>query len=107
MLERKKKIVSIEDDIQDDVLDILIDNVESLLRALLVKDVPSHLEFIVIEITARRFNRLGSEGMQSESVEGHSVTFYDLEKEFTPYLTIIESERDDDGVARRGKVMFI
>lgn len=109
MLKKIKTILGIEDDVQDDVLDILISNVESHLQALLGKnEIPERLEFIVMEITVRRFNRIGTEGMKSESVEGHSISFYDLEDEFTPYLTIIENERDDDeGINRSGRVMFI
>ena len=108
MLSRIKTILGIEDALQDGVLDILIENVSSHLGALLGKDIPPKLEYIVEEIVVRRYNRLGTEGMQSESVEGHSITFYDLNKEFDPYLIIIENEReDDDGIAKRGRVMFI
>jgi|SRR5699024_2262923 len=109
MLSRIKTILGVEDDKQDDVLDIFIEHVSSHLKALIGKDdVPSKLEFIVEEIVVRRFNRLGTEGMQSESVEGHSITFYDLEKEFTPYESIIDSEREEDeGISRRGKVWLI
>lgn len=107
MLSRIKTMLGIKDNLQDEVLNVLISNVSSHLKALLGKEIPSHLEYIVEEITVRRFNRLGTEGMQSESVEGHSVTFYDLSKEFTPYESIIDSEKEDDGVSRRGRVFFI
>ena len=108
MKERIKKILGIEDSLQDDVLDILISNVSSHLKAMLGKDIPSHLDFIVEEITIRRFNRIGTEGMKSETVEGHSISFYDLKDEFDPYQDIIDNEKDDDaGEARRGRVMFI
>ena len=105
--ERIKTVLDIKDSLQDDVLDILISNVSNHLKAKLGKDIPKSLEFIVEEITIRRFNRIGTEGMQSESVEGHSITFYDLEKEFTPYEDIINDNKDDDGNEKRGKVMFI
>ena len=107
MLERIKTILGIEDNLQDEVLDILMSNVRSHLKGLLGKDVPEHLEFIVEEITVRRFNRIGTEGMKTESVEGHSVSFYDLHNEFTPYESIIESEKEDDSRFRRGRVLFI
>lgn len=106
MKERIKTVLDIEDSRQDDVLDILISNVSSHLKAKLGKDIPKSLEFIVEEITIRRFNRIGTEGMQSESVEGHSITFYDLEKEFVPYDDIIDDNKDR-GDGKRGKVMFI
>lgn len=107
MIERIKTLLNIEDSQQDDVLDILISNVSSHLKAKLGKEIPKSLEFIVEEITIRRFNRIGTEGMQSESVEGHSITFYDLEKEFTPYEDIIDDNKDDNSNGKRGKVMFI
>lgn len=108
MLERIKTLLDIEDSLQDDVLNIIIDNVSSHLKALLDSDeIPEQLDFIVEEITIRRFNRLGTEGMQSESVEGHSVTFYDLRDEFTPYESIISAYKDPPESPGRGKVLFI
>lgn len=108
MLEKIKTLLNIQDNAQDAVLDILIDNVTSHLTALLGKEVPQELNFIIVEITIRRFNRIGSEGMKSESVEGHSISFYDLDEEFTPYESIIDKHKDDDGIeSGRGKVLFI
>lgn len=108
MLERIKTVLGIEDTLQDDVLDILISNVTSHLKGLIGKDVPTDLNYIVEEITIRRYNRVGSEGMKTDSVEGDRVEFYDLKDEFVPYLDIIESYKDKPIVeAKRGRVMFI
>lgn len=106
--QRIKTLLDIKDDLQDGTLDIIISNVSSHLKALLGKDVPEKLNFIIEEISIRRFNRLGTEGMRSESVEGHNITFYDLKDEFEPYMDVIEDEKGDDGIkAKRGKVIFI
>src|SRR5699024_10930100 len=109
MIERIKTVLDIEDTLQDDVLDIFTENITSHLLIRLkrvnkeIDVVPSELDFIIEEIVVRRYNRKGSEGMQSESVEGHSITFYDLEKEFVPYDDIINDYADDDyKKARRG-----
>ncbi|MBN6890077.1 gp6-like head-tail connector protein [Cytobacillus horneckiae] len=107
MLEKIKVLLGIKDDLQDEVLDILIDNVSSHLKALIGKDLPEELSFIVQEIVIRRFNRIGTEGMKSEAVEGHTVTFYDLKDEFVPYEDIINSYRVNPEEPKRGKVMFI
>lgn len=107
MLERIKTLLGIEDSLQDAVLSIIIDNVSSHLRALLGKEIPEELNYIVEEITVRRFNRLGTEGMKSEAVEGHSVTFYDLKDEFVPYEDVINAHKADNGVTGRGKVLFL
>ena len=61
---------------------------ERLLHRIKDTEVPLELEYIVDEATIRRFNRIGSEGMKSESVEGHSVTYLD-EDELAPYESVI------------------
>jgi len=112
MLERIKKVIDVEDNKQDDVLDILMSNVSSHLLGLFKKadstidEIPKEAEYIIFEITVRRYNRLGSEGLKSELVEGHRVDFYDLKDEFDPYQDIIDSYKKDDSSSRRGKVMF-
>src|SRR5699024_5771849 len=102
------------DTLQDDVLDIFIDNVTKHLLARLkivnkeIKEVPKDLDYVIEEVVIRRYNRIGTEGMKSESVEGHKVDFYELEKDFTPYEDIINSYADDDTKGgNRGKVIMI
>ncbi|RFA36226.1 hypothetical protein CAI16_05405 [Virgibacillus dokdonensis] len=103
-----KTVLNIKDNLQDPVLDVLINNVSSHLKALLGKEeIPSSLDFIVEEITIRRYNRIGSEGMKSESVEGHSISFYDLKEEFAPYKSIIAAHKEPPEKPGRGKVLFI
>lgn len=106
--EKIKTRNDIQDDKQDGVIDDIIDTVQNHMKALLGKETPSGLEYIVKEISIIRFNRIGSEGMKSESVEGHSVTYNSLDDDFAPYMSIIISERGDDSTRQgRGKVMFI
>lgn len=61
---------------------------ERLLHRIKDTEIPVELEYIVEEATIRRFNRIGSEGMKSESVEGHSVTYIDGD-ELAPYESAI------------------
>ncbi len=61
---------------------------ERLLHRIKDTEIPAELEYIVDEATIRRFNRIGSEGMKSESVEGHSVTYIDGD-ELEPYESAI------------------
>lgn len=114
MKERIKTVLGIKDTLQDDILDILISNVSGNLLGKLKKvdksitTIPSELNYVIEEITIRRYNRIGTEGMKSESVEGHRIDFYELEKDFTPYEDIIDDYKDDDeGEPKRGRVMFI
>lgn len=108
-----KTVLGIQDSLQDDVLDVLISNVSSHLLGLLKKVnkdisvIPSEINYIVEEITIRRYNRIGTEGAKSESVEGHTISFYDLKDEFVPYQDIIDDYKDgSEDSAKRGKVTF-
>lgn len=103
MLAKVKILLGIKDTLQDDVINLIIENVEGHLTYLLGKDVPLNLQFITLEIAVMRFNRLGAEGMKSELTEGHRTDFYEPNKDFQPYLSIIESE----GQPVRGKVVFL
>lgn len=82
---------------------------ERLLHRIKETEIPLELEYIVEEATIRRFNRIGSEGMKSESVEGHSVT-YDMNDVLDPYESAIndylEGLKPDDG-RKKGVVYFL
>lgn len=56
-----------------------------------IKEVPSELDYIVMDVVLKRFNRIGQEGMQSYSQEGLSMTF--SESDFDEYADEIESWR--------------
>ncbi|MYL56196.1 phage head-tail adapter protein [Virgibacillus halodenitrificans] len=99
-----------EDNLQDDVIAILIKNAESRLKIWLKKHagldaIPSELQFIITEMVVARFNRLGSEGMKSDSVEGHAITFN--EDDFAAYTDVLNSYKKNDSSTGRGKVLFI
>ena len=90
-----KTVLDIQDVAQDAVLDILIRNVQNHLKGMLkrvnknITEIPEELTYVVEEIVIRRYNRIGSEGMKSESVE------------------IIDDYREEDPNAGRGRVLFI
>ena len=69
------------------------------------KEVPEALEYIVIESSIARYNRVGSEGMAKESVEGHSMEFSggDIED----YMDAIQDYLDslEDGSDKNAKVV--
>lgn len=82
---------------------------ERLLIRLDETEIPLSLEYVVDEATIRRFNRIGSEGMKSESVEGHSVTYID-EDELAPYESAIVAyleEQEPEPPRKPGVVYFL
>ena len=58
-------------------------------------ELPLELEFVLVELTVQRYNRIGSEGIASESVDGKSVSYEDIFENYKPYL--------DDYISRIGK----
>lgn len=86
----------------------LIDTAAQRLKLLLggVDDVPTELEYIVVEVAIIRYNRIASEGMSANSVEGESLTwdsgdFDGFKDDITAWL---ENQEDGNG---KGKVRFI
>lgn len=92
-LDNVKLLLSINDNVQDELLKRIIDNTEKRLISLLpkgIEEVPDRLEYIVEEVAVKRFNRVGAEGMTSESVDGRSNTFQD--NDFDEYKDIIDAQ---------------
>ena len=77
----------------DAKLKAIISIVQSRLMLLLggVEEVPETLEHIVIEVSVIRFNKIGSEGVSSHTVEGESLSF--SENDFAAYADEIPSTK--------------
>lgn len=82
---------------------------ERLCIILNVSEVPQSLSYIVKEVSLKRWNRIGNEGMQSFSQEGLSMTF--PESDFDEYRNEIEEwkdqQADEDGTQRRGRFRLL
>lgn len=57
------------------------------------------LDYILIEVTIERYNRIGSEGAESESVDGHSVKYIKgdplagYEHDIVAYIDSLDNKR--------------
>ncbi|MCI2948337.1 phage head-tail connector protein [Staphylococcus caledonicus] len=101
-----KLLIGLNDDKQDDQLKKIIDVTEKRLIALLPKDVetvPSSLDWVIEEVAVKRYNRIGAEGMSSESIDGRSTKFQ--ENDFDEYLSIIEDEFPSTS-SKKGSIKF-
>ena len=90
MKEDIKVLLNVYD--KDDLLDTLISLKSRKLLAALGDNsaiVPIPLEYIVVETVINHYNRLGSEGLASESVEGISKAYTDTARELEPYTDAI------------------
>ena len=68
--------------------------------------IPDELDYIVTECAIARYNRIGSEGMESESMDGHSASYVD--KDLSDYEDdILDYLGDDASGSKRGVVRFL
>ena len=108
MLENIKMLLGINplDTDLDNKLTLLINNtVARLKRKLGGIEPPEDMDDIILEVVIKRFNRIGSEGVSSHTVEGESVTYTD--KDFDEFSGEIQSFLDDQKGSSRGKVRFL
>ena len=85
LLNRIKTLLGITDN--DELIYEIIEITEyKILNYINKKTLPDELEFILIELSIARFNRIGSEGFASESVDGKSVSYEDDFEKYKQYL---------------------
>ena len=107
MLETLKMLLGFtEDDSRDELLNKLIELATARLKLLIGGiEPPEELEHIIIDVAVARFNRIGSEGLSSHSVEGESLSF--AENDFAPFSEEIQAFLEKQKESTRGRVRFI
>ena len=108
MLSDLKLLLGIDqaDTSQDDKLKLIISAATARLRTLLGGlEPPESLDYIIREVSIMRFNRIGSEGMASHTVEGESITFTD--SDFASFEDDIQAYLDTQKDSTKGRVRFL
>lgn len=108
MLDKVKVFLDIPaDEVElDEKIEYIIENATARLKILLGgMTPPEELDYIVCDVAVMRFNRLGSEGMASHSVEGENFTFVD--DDFAAYKDEIQAWLETQKKSTRGKVRFL
>lgn len=106
MLENLKIMLGIEGDDLDEKLRLILANTTSRLKLLLGGiEPPDEMDHIILEVSIIRFNRIGSEGMASHSVEGESLSY--SSDDFSGYADEIQAFLDSQKDSTRGKVRFL
>lgn len=109
-LEIVKNILEINSHEKDELIGNILENIECRLKVLLenIPEIPSELNYIVVEVAVSRFNRIGSEGYSSHNIEGENISLMD--DDFAPYrddiaewLKAFKKTKD----LKRGKIIFI
>lgn len=95
-----------DDNSHDKKLLLIISSVTERLKNLLGGiEPPDSMRHIILEVSIIRFNRLGSEGMASHTVEGESQQF--ASSDFSPFLDEIQAFLESQEDSTRGKVRFL
>lgn len=90
----------------NDRLSLIISSVTARLKALLGGvEPPESLNYIVLEVSIIRYNKIGSEGMKSHTVEGESQQFED--SDFAGYMDDIQAFLETQKVSAKGRVRFL
>lgn len=106
MLETIKLLLGIETTDRDALIEEIISSAQARLTVLLGGVTPPEsLNYIVTDVSIRRFNRIGSEGMTSHTVEGESISF--SEDDFAGFENDIQAYLDSQKESARGRVRFL
>lgn len=104
-------MLQIKDKKRDDILNLIIKNTTQALSFKLgSKDsvsIPDVLDYIALEVSVKRYNRLANEGMSSYAQEGQSITF--SANDFDEFANDIDAWKDENGVKdnNSGRFLFI
>ncbi len=110
MLEDLKLALGFEnEDDREPLLNLIIAKTEQRLKNKLggIETVPQELEYITFEVCIKRFNKIGSEGLTSHSLEGEKLDFKDSDfDEFEKDIEDWAARQEKDSPAKRG-IKFI
>lgn len=97
---------NVKDSALDEKLELIISGATARLSLLLgTQDIPESMNHIILYTSIVRYNRIGSEGLSSHTVEGESLSF--VEDDFAGYKDEIQAYLDSQTSSKRGKVCFI
>ncbi|WP_273707242.1 phage head-tail connector protein [Leuconostoc mesenteroides] len=106
-----KTMLQIKDNKRDDILNLIIKNTTQALSFKLgLKDsvsIPDVLDYIALEVSVKRYNRLANEGMSSYTQEGQNITF--SANDFDEFANDIDAWKDENGVKdnNSGRFLFL
>lgn len=106
MLSEVKLLLGIEDSSRDSLLELLISTAKARLKTLLGGlEPPDSLSYIVRDVAIIRFNKIGSEGVNSHTVEGETMSFTD--DDFGQFTDEIQAFLATQKESTRGRVRFL
>ena len=88
LLNRVKVLLGITNNDNEELLREIIEITKSKILSYINEiEIPTELEFVLVELSIKRFNRIGSEGFTSETVDGKTMSYEESEFEgYKKYL---------------------
>ena len=98
--------ISEDDEAQDTKLLLILKATKNRLKYLLGGlEPPEEMSYIILDVSIIRFNKIGSEGLSSHTVEGESQSW--SSNDFAGYMDDIQAYLDQQKDARKGRLRFL
>ena len=96
LLNRIKTLLGVPDN--DELINEIIElTKDKILNYINKSELPNELEFVLVELAIQRYNRIGSEGISSESVDGKSVSY---EADFEGYKVYLDDYINKNSISK-------
>ena len=94
ILENIKIKLSITDDSEDDLLELLLNDAYNYMMIYFDGEVPTELQFVMENVAVKRYRRLGAEGISIEKIDVLSTT-YESGDDFAEYIPIMTKYKEN------------
>ena len=98
LLNRVKVLLGISNNDNEELLREIIEITKSkILSYVNEAELPKELEFVLVELSIQRYNKIGSEGIASESIDGKSVSY---EADFEGYKHYLDDYISKNSISK-------
>ena len=105
-LDNIKILLGLENDEKDEVLTVLLTNAVSTINVYLgVTELPQELNFVAEQLAVIKFNKLGSEGIQTEKIDVLSTTYQ--ADELASFKAVLDIYKANNNLATTKRVKFL
>lgn len=94
ILENVKIKLSITDNSEDDLLELLLNDAYNYMMIYFDGEVPAELQFVMENVAVKRYRRLGAEGIYIEKIDVLSTT-YESGDDFAEYIPIMTKYKEN------------
>ena len=104
LLNRIKVLLGISNNDNEELLNEIVELTKSkILNYINKSELPLELEFVLIELSIQRYNRIGSEGIASENVDGKSVSY---EADFEGYKVYLDDYISKNSISKGFRLIW-